>query len=97
MKSNETLFLSCSVVVPSKELEEIRQMVIKQMEEGVVILPYYLTMVSPRVLDELEEIKEDLEKLSENEWNKQVGADKGLELAIDVVEDRISELKGKNK
>ena len=46
------------------------------------------------IIPELEKIKTDLEKLSKNEWNKQVGADKGLELAIDVVEDRISELKG---
>lgn len=42
----------------------------------------------------LEKIKADFEKLANDEWNIQVGADKGLELAIDVIEDRISELKG---
>lgn len=47
-------------------------------------------------IEELEKIKEELKNLSENEWNKQVGADKGLELAIDVIEDRISALKENN-
>lgn len=53
--------------------------------------------VNNLIIAEFEKFKADLENLSENEWNKQVGADKGLELAIDVVEDRISELKGENK
>lgn len=48
-------------------------------------------------IEELEKLKEAFEKLSENEWNKQVGADKGLELAIDVIEVRISELKGEQE
>ena len=86
MKSNETLFLSCSVVVPSKELEEIRQMVIKQMEEGVVILPYYLTMVSPRVLDELEKIKAEFEEDRYILLNQTV--------AIQIIDKHIAELKG---
>lgn len=53
--------------------------------------------VNNLIIAEFEKFKADLENLSENEWNKQVGADKGLELAIDVIEDKITELKGENK
>lgn len=45
-------------------------------------------------IEELEKIKIDFEELANDEWNIQVGASKGLGCAIDVVEDRISELKG---
>ena len=43
---------------------------------------------------ELEKIKADLQKMVDDEWNQSVCADKGLELAIEVIEDRIAELKG---
>lgn len=47
-------------------------------------------------IEELEKVINKLDDLAIDEWNKQVGADKGLELAIDVIEDRISELKGES-
>lgn len=47
--------------------------------------------------EELEKIKVDFEELANDEWNIQVGASKGLECAIDLIEDRIYELKGENK
>lgn len=48
------------------------------------------------IIEELEKIKAYFEELANDEWNIQVGASKGLECAIDVIDDRISELKGEN-
>ena len=38
----------------------------------------------------LEEIEEELQTLADDEWNKKVGADKGLECAIEVIDNHIS-------
>jgi len=49
------------------------------------------------VVAELEKIKAELEKLSDDEWNQSVGASKGLDCAIDIIDDYISELKGEQE
>ena len=58
-----------------------------------ILIDYY----EVGLIEELEKIKANFEELANDEWNIQVGATKGLECAIDVIEDRISELKGDNK
>ena len=58
-----------------------------------ILIDYY----EVGLIEELEKIKADFEELANDEWNIQVGASKGLECAIDLIEDKISELKGENK
>ena len=62
----------------------------KYTEALEILIDYY----EVGFIAELEKIKVNFEELANDEWNKQVGADKGLECAIEVIEDRISELKG---
>ena len=40
--------------------------------------------------DVLEDIKAELQTLADDEWNQKVMADKGLELAIEIIENYIS-------
>lgn len=92
------LILKCNRMLPDDVIEKMRQVIKKQMEEpsSVVVLPSGFELAEVNV-ELLEQIKADFEKLANDEWNIQVGASKGLECAIDLIEDRISELKGEQK
>lgn len=42
-RKNDTLIIKCEVILNKSELEAWRKTIQKQMDEGIVLLPWYLT------------------------------------------------------
>lgn len=47
-------------------------------------------------VEELEKVKEEIRINADIEWNQRVGASKGLEFAIEIIDNHIDKLKGEN-
>lgn len=42
MTKDEILVLQCACALPKEDMEAIRRSVLRQMEDGVVLLPYFI-------------------------------------------------------
>ena len=51
-----------------------------------------VNMQNNEIINALKDVQSKLQELADMEWNKQVGSSKGLEDAIDVIEDYIYNL-----
>ena len=50
-RKNDTLIIKCEVNLRLSELEALRKTIQKQMDEGIVLLPWYLTLQERNLCD----------------------------------------------
>ena len=88
----EPIIVECGIMLPKEMMKKVREDIIKQVEDGVVILPPGLKLVSVDV-SMLEKIKEDLYEITDTMGVKYRQYIPRAEV-IDIIDKYISELKG---
>lgn len=92
---SKPLIIKCNMMFPDYIIEAYRQDIMKQMEDGVVILPPGFELAEVNV-ELLEQIKAEI--MATGNWkSKYEISNSGVIKAVDIIDNHISELKGENK
>lgn len=85
MKENNITFIECDLMLSAKQRVLVRENILRQMKEGVVVLPAGFKLVSVDI-SLLEQIKEEIKDLEKTFY---------IESSVyDIIDRHIAELKG---
>lgn len=102
--SEKDLIIKCNIMLKAKEINEVRESILEQMKDGVVILPpgFELAEVDVRLLEELKRKVHTYYLdcslgISENDETCQRCNKNTFASIIEMIDEYISELKGEQE